>query len=229
MLQIQVLGRGLIPRGYGLAPRKTPINADLNLINLIMATPGLKMKYIDPNNGTAHDLTNKNLKTVWEKFGTDVQKKTVPAKKMVINGHRTTVAKKATVTKPVAPTPAAATTPTRPVSAVDTTKTVAQATEVGKGTNTNEVKPSVQHYPYQTKVEPAQVNASVVPPVIVQTNGTNDAPENKEDGKTEEQKDAEIPQTVEDKDTNKGSKTPNTTFKPIVRDESSHKGKKDKK
>lgn len=69
MLKIQVFGRGMIPRGLGLAPRKNPFMADLSLIGIIMDTPGLTVKYINPEDGRSVPLTRQNLKKVWEKYG----------------------------------------------------------------------------------------------------------------------------------------------------------------
>ena len=65
MLKIQVLGHGLIPRGMGIAPRKEPFYADLNLIGLILQTPGLSVNYVT-SLGTLQPLTTKNLKKVWD-------------------------------------------------------------------------------------------------------------------------------------------------------------------
>lgn len=68
-LKIQVNGRGLIPRGYGLAPRKDPFMAnDINLIGLILNTSGLSVKYVNPSNGRLEDLSKKNLKKVWDQY-----------------------------------------------------------------------------------------------------------------------------------------------------------------
>lgn len=68
MIKIQVLGRGMIPRGYGLAPRMTPFNADLQTITTIMNTPGLTVRYINPETGSPCPLDRKNVKKVWDKY-----------------------------------------------------------------------------------------------------------------------------------------------------------------
>lgn len=78
MLKVQVEGRGLIPRGLGLAPRKNPFPADLSLISTIMSTPGLSLRYISPDDGKSRPLTKQNLKRVWEKYG--VEKRPTPPK-----------------------------------------------------------------------------------------------------------------------------------------------------
>lgn len=79
MLKIQVLGAGLIPRGYGLAPRKEPFFADLTLIQTILATPGLSVKMISPLDGHSVDITNGNIKRLWDKYS-DYQVKTTDTK-----------------------------------------------------------------------------------------------------------------------------------------------------
>lgn len=71
-LKIQVLGRGMIPRGYGLAPRKNPFSADYYLIATILSTPGLSVKYINPETGVPTDLTKSSLKRVWDKYSSYV-------------------------------------------------------------------------------------------------------------------------------------------------------------
>lgn len=76
MLKIQVLGKGLIPRGLGLAPRKEPFMADFTLIATILSTPGLKVNMLHPEDGHAIELTNSNLKRNWDKYA-NYQKKSV--------------------------------------------------------------------------------------------------------------------------------------------------------
>ncbi len=68
MLKIQVLGKGLIPRGMGLAPRKNPFFADFTMISTILATPGLQVNYLNPETNTMQSLTPKNLQRVWNKY-----------------------------------------------------------------------------------------------------------------------------------------------------------------
>lgn len=80
MLKIQVLGTGLIPRGYGLAPRVEPFPADLTLIQTIMATPGLSVNMIHPDDGHIVAVTNANLKRLWEKYSGKVCTATPAAK-----------------------------------------------------------------------------------------------------------------------------------------------------
>ena len=67
MLKIQVLGNGLIPRGYGIAPRKDPFPADLVLIGTILNAPGLKVNMLHPD-GRYIPITKSNLKRMWESY-----------------------------------------------------------------------------------------------------------------------------------------------------------------
>ena len=68
-LMIQVNGTGMIPRGYGLAPRKEPFAAsDIHLINLILNTKGLTVNFVNPETNQLQSVTNKNLKQIWDKY-----------------------------------------------------------------------------------------------------------------------------------------------------------------
>lgn len=68
MLKIQVLGKGLIPRGHGIAPKLEPFPADLTLIGTIIGTPGLSLNYIHPETGRPMKLTRENYQSVYKKF-----------------------------------------------------------------------------------------------------------------------------------------------------------------
>lgn len=68
MLKVQVLGKGMIPRGYGLAPRLEPFPADFTLITTIMSTPGLSVNMIHPESGRVVPLTNQNVKRMYETY-----------------------------------------------------------------------------------------------------------------------------------------------------------------
>lgn len=68
MLKIQVLGKGMIPRGYGLAPRKEPFPADYLTIGTIIKTPGLKVKYLNPESGKLMPLDGHNVKRIWDRY-----------------------------------------------------------------------------------------------------------------------------------------------------------------
>lgn len=79
MLNIQVLGSGLIPRGLGIAPRLEPFPADYTLICTIMQTCGLEVKMVNPDDGKLIKLTPNNVKRMWDKYGSRT-----PAKSRVI-------------------------------------------------------------------------------------------------------------------------------------------------
>lgn len=68
MLKIQVLGKGLIPRGYGIAPKKTPFPADLTLIGIILSTPGLKVNFLNPETNVFSPLTRENYQRTYKKY-----------------------------------------------------------------------------------------------------------------------------------------------------------------
>ncbi len=66
-LPVKINGRGLIPRGHGLAP-KNLVKADLQLIQLIMSTPGLSMEYIHPETNNLIPITRTNYMELYERF-----------------------------------------------------------------------------------------------------------------------------------------------------------------
>lgn len=68
MLKIQVLGKGLIPRGYGIAPRLEPFPADLTLIGTILTCSNLKVNYINPETNKPMPLTRENCQKVYKKY-----------------------------------------------------------------------------------------------------------------------------------------------------------------
>ena len=78
MIKIQVLGKGMIPRGYGLAPRLEPFYADLTFINTILSTPGLTVRYLNPVTMQFGDIDRKNVKRIYEKYA-NVDYGTAPA------------------------------------------------------------------------------------------------------------------------------------------------------
>lgn len=88
MLTIRVLGKGLIPRGFGLAPRMEPFKASLSTIEAIISTRGLTVEMQKPD-GTFIQLTPKNMIPMWNSYN-DVAIKTATA---------------TTVSKPVTPEP----------------------------------------------------------------------------------------------------------------------------
>lgn len=68
MIKVRILGQGLIPRGYGLAPRKDPISVDWRFLNLLLNYGSFKIQYLDPEKKQFFDVTNANAKKVYEKF-----------------------------------------------------------------------------------------------------------------------------------------------------------------
>jgi hypothetical protein len=87
MLPIIVEGRGLIPRGFGIAPRLTPFPADLQLIATIMNQGGLSASHVDPITKKKTPLTRENVRKVWDRY---VNKK-VEEKKEVKNSNKPSV------------------------------------------------------------------------------------------------------------------------------------------
>lgn len=69
MLNIQVLGSGIIPRKGFLAPHKEPFPAELQEIGMIMRQKGLKINYLNPETNEFVALTRDNLMEVWNKYG----------------------------------------------------------------------------------------------------------------------------------------------------------------
>lgn len=90
MLQVIVLGSGLIPRGYGIAPRKTPFEVDMNTVKLFVYTAGLNTYAVNPTSGAKVLLTPSNYEKTYKLFTA------TPAP---------VVEKPKPVTKPVAPQP----------------------------------------------------------------------------------------------------------------------------
>ena len=83
MLKIQVLGKGLIPRGHGLAPKKDPFAADLMTIGAILSTPGLSATYIHPEKNKALPLTRDNYQKVYKTYdNAHLAKKSAPEQKV---------------------------------------------------------------------------------------------------------------------------------------------------
>jgi len=68
MLKIQVLGHGLIPRGYGLAPHKQLFWADKRLIQTILTDSRLSINMQHPVDGRLIPLNRVNLDKLWESY-----------------------------------------------------------------------------------------------------------------------------------------------------------------
>ena len=67
MIPIKVNGRGLIPRGHGIAP-KSLVKADMQLVQLILGTPGLSMEFVNPETGTLTPITRTNYIEIFESY-----------------------------------------------------------------------------------------------------------------------------------------------------------------
>ena len=80
MLNIQVLGSGIIPRKGFLAPHKEPFPAELQEIGMIMRQGNLSINYLNPETNQFVRLTRDNLMEVWNKYG---RKRPMRASKMV--------------------------------------------------------------------------------------------------------------------------------------------------
>lgn len=75
MLKIRVLGKGLIPRGYGLAPKKEPFLVDFETLGVMLYTPGLKPEYYHPGSTKFLPLTIYNAREIYNKYGNEKAEK----------------------------------------------------------------------------------------------------------------------------------------------------------
>lgn len=78
MLKIRVLGKGLIPRGYGLAPKKEPFLVDFETLAVMLYTPGLKPEYYHPGSTKFLPLTIYNAREIYNKYGNEKIEKPKP-------------------------------------------------------------------------------------------------------------------------------------------------------
>lgn len=78
MLKIRVLGKGLIPRGYGLAPKKEPFLVDFETLGVMLYTPGLKPEYYHPGSTKFLPLTIYNAREIYNKYGNEKAVKVKP-------------------------------------------------------------------------------------------------------------------------------------------------------
>ena len=68
MLRIQVLGHGMIPRGYGLAPHRELFWADKLLIQTILTDAHLQINMQHPEDGILIKVTRTNLDKLWNSY-----------------------------------------------------------------------------------------------------------------------------------------------------------------
>jgi hypothetical protein len=151
-LKIQVLGKGLIPRGYGLAPRKDPFNADLTLIQTILSTPGLKINYIRPEDNKLMPLDKTNVMRIWNKYHNTTAKKSTTT---------TTQTKAVNQTRPYVPAPKVTT--STPVTNTTTTTETAKIDEDKEDTTTSTESDSIItpiNAPEEKKEESSNSNSS---------------------------------------------------------------------
>lgn len=157
-LKIQVLGKGMIPRGYGLAPRKEPFMADRTLIATILATPGLKVKYLNPNTNKFEGLTKDNFNRIYQAYNGV----TAPTKKVAVTAPQT---------PPV--TPAASVTP----KAADVVPTTPVVEEKKEETPVEDVAPVIVEE--ETPAVEEKVEEDVVVPVAEEEEKSNNNNYNK--------------------------------------------------
>ncbi len=159
MLKIRVLGKGLIPRGYGLAPRKDPFPADLTLISTILHTPGLEVHMLHPGDGHDIKVTTSNVKKLWDQYsdkrftGTQTATPKTPAEPKGGEGSKTPDAHHIPPSKPATP-PA----PQEPV-------TPPPATPAQNNQKPGEAgKPSQPSFPKQQEAQKEEVTSSTTTP-----------------------------------------------------------------
>lgn len=120
-LKIQVLGKGLIPRGLGIAPRKEPFYAELNLIQTILATPGLSIKFVRPEDNSLAPIDKSNVMRIWNRYH-EGGKKPVYSKSLKPAPAPTAPSTPAPK-PPIAPAPTPASTPVVNTTPVNTNPT----------------------------------------------------------------------------------------------------------
>jgi hypothetical protein len=79
MLPIIVKGKGLIPRGHGIAPKLFPFPASIQLIRLILNTKGLSVEFVDPETNTNTPINNSNLEKIYENYDKKLMQKRASA------------------------------------------------------------------------------------------------------------------------------------------------------
>lgn len=82
MLEVIALGSGLIPRGHGIAPRKTPFKVDRKTLKLFTETPGLQIYAINPETGAKVRLDASNYSKQYDLWADEKYKKSAPAPKV---------------------------------------------------------------------------------------------------------------------------------------------------
>lgn len=95
MLNVIVLGNGLIPRGFGIAPRKTPFGVDVKTLKIFTETPWIETYAINPSTGAKVLLNPTNYEKTYNAWADEYYVKPAPAPKVTPTP----------VTKPYVPQP----------------------------------------------------------------------------------------------------------------------------
>lgn len=66
MIKVRILGKGLIPRGYGLAPRKEPLEVDWNFLNILLNNGSFKIQGLDIDKKEFVEINLANAKKMYE-------------------------------------------------------------------------------------------------------------------------------------------------------------------
>ena len=72
MIRVRILGKGLIPRGGGLAPKKEPIYVDLDYLTILVYSRNLRIQYLNPDTNKFEDLLLSNFKKIYDKVSPKV-------------------------------------------------------------------------------------------------------------------------------------------------------------
>lgn len=139
-LRIQVYGKGLIPRGLGLAPRIAPFPADQLLCATILNTNGLSLKFIHPETGNPVDLTKKNMKRMFELYDGKIYKGTPTATTAPVTPQQKVETKTEPDVSKVTPSPATPQDHTKVETPVEEVKEEENSTTVTEETKTDDTK-----------------------------------------------------------------------------------------
>lgn len=72
MIRVRILGKGLIPRGGGLAPKKEPIYVDFDYLTVLVYSRNLRVQYLDPETGKFENIALNNFKKIYDKISPKV-------------------------------------------------------------------------------------------------------------------------------------------------------------
>ena len=77
MLPVWVDGKGLIGRGYGLAPRKTIINAGKDLMEFFLSNPNITPVHVDPETKKSVRINRENYEKILQRYNEKRKEKKV--------------------------------------------------------------------------------------------------------------------------------------------------------